>query len=184
MKKLITLLSAVCLAAVLATPITVGAIALTISDSYYLGSIVPGHPAGESHEEGYIDQLRGMAAPSGPTTVGGQTYVRSSNPFGVPDGANLPAADFELKYEEQSLQNPFTLPGSYVYLLAKYGAAGTTQHSYVWVIAGLSGEVSVPNDGLSHISLFNRVGVPDGGITLLLLGSALTGLAAFRRKLA
>lgn len=195
MKKILKMtLGAVCMAGLLALPFQASAISLTIGDSYYLGSVNPGVPAGETHEEGYIDQLRGMAAPSGPSLVGGQTYTRSGNAFGIPDGANLPAADFATKYEDDSddfpplPSFPFTLPGEFVYLLAKYGVGGPTgnQVSHIWVISGLD-EVELDESALSHISLFNRGGditVPDGGATALLLGAAMAGFAALRRRLA
>jgi hypothetical protein len=183
MKKLLKItLGAVCMAGLLALPFQASAILLTIGDAdpYYLGSIRPGNPAGQTDEEGYIDQLRTQALST--LVTSDQQYTRSDNVFG-----SLPAAEFAVKFAEATLENPFTLPDGFVYLLAKYGNDGTGQASHVWVISGLTGEISLPDttgEGLSHVTLFNKVYVPDGGTTLLLLGAAMAGVAALRRKLA
>ena len=76
---------------------------------------------------------------------------------------------------------------SFNYVLAKYGNAtgALGQVSYVWFSStGFSGDIVLPSAGLSHISVFNsfKKDVPDGGATLMLLGGALVGLGALRRK--
>lgn len=193
MKKLLGYIGAICLAGMLVAPFTTNAIQIQLSldDDFYLGWVHPSQPADPDKEEAFINQLIGMSAPSVETVNGGRIYSRSDNVF-----ADLPAAEWERKYEQEGTganntfplpspnPNVLTLPDSYVYLLGKYG---TTSH--VWVISSLSsGDVVViPASGLSHISLFNKQDappVPDGGTTLLLLGSALIGLTVLRRKLA
>ena len=72
--------------------------------------------------------------------------------------------------------------GSWVYLLAKYGTVG-----HVWYLPPAT-TVTIPADapagGLSHWDLFTarEVEVPDGGMTLMLLGGALVGLESLRRR--
>jgi len=159
----------------------VSAIPLTIGDAYYLGDVNPGIPAGESDEEGYINQLVSMAAPSGPTVVGANTFTRSANVF-----AGLPAADFTSK-EDTGTITTFTLDGTTAYVLAKYDQdqAG----ALVWYVAGLVGEITIPatynNRDISHTSFFGGGPgtVPDGGATIALLGFALIGVDVLRRKI-
>ncbi len=82
-----------------------------------------------------------------------------------------------------------SLGTGYLYLLAKYGnnkVPGTSGPAfYVWYVGDLSGDVSVPAKGLSHISLYDPAGshVPDGGLTVLMLGSALAGLGMIARRI-
>jgi hypothetical protein len=79
--------------------------------------------------------------------------------------------------------------GEFLYMTGKYGN-GTQQVFYIGnllvdnitlpaTIAGTTGPA------LSHVAWFRgTTDVPDGGTTLLLLGAAMAGFAALRRKLA
>ncbi len=159
-------------------------VTLAIGDAYYLGSVVPGTPADGDHEAAYINYLAGMTPGTSQNDVevipgnppDSNNLTRSSNNFGV-----LPEAIFSSK-NDASTPLTFDLTGSTLYILSKYG-----QGSLVWFVNGYVGEVTVAADfngkGLSHTSFFGgSVTVPDGGATLALLGAALVGLGAFRRR--
>ncbi len=77
--------------------------------------------------------------------------------------------------------------GLYTYLFAKYD--GPNYGSEVWYVGDLSGIIEIPATaggyGLSGWTLFGTgvPGVPDGGITAMLLGTALGALGLARRFL-
>jgi hypothetical protein len=165
---------------------------LTLSHGSYLGYVTSGTPASGDDEESYInDLISGVVSPCGDR--GNNTCVRSGNDF-----ESLPLADFQSKIEKKNdLDDAIDVTG-FAYLLAKYGKGGNDgmQTSHVWYVSGL-GWVTVAqtvdgSGGLSHISLFGPgstpppppppPSVPDGGATLMLLGSAMVGLGVLRRK--
>src|SRR5947207_8453410 len=164
---------------------------LSIGDSRELGLISPNHPADPTDSEGFIDILLAQPSPSGPTTIGANTYTRTAND---PLGGVYPAADFalELKFTQgPGGANSATIDlgsNSYLYILGKYD--GPNYGSEVWYGAGLSGEITLPfyatarQFGLSHVFVFNGTPTttPDGGTTAALLGLALTGLAGLRAR--
>src|SRR5438046_9903493 len=94
MKNKRRILSSVLCAVALALGSTSYATTLTIGDSRDLGLISPNHPADPTDSEGFIDILLDQPAPSGPTTIGANTYTRTSND---PLGGNYPAADFAVE---------------------------------------------------------------------------------------
>jgi hypothetical protein len=158
--------------------------ALTIGDSRDLGLIDPNHPADPGDTQGFVDILLDQPLNSGPTTIGDNAYTRTGND---PLAGNYPNAvfDIELQYSNGGVNLGST---GYLYLLGKYD--GPNYGSVVWYVGGLTGFQTVPNSafqyGLSHVYAFNGTGgtpgtVPDSGSTLILLGTALTGLAAMRR---
>ena len=170
---------------------------LTINDQYYLGLIDPNQPASGEATEIFVDTLLDRPLNSGPTNiatlVGNQTftnaYTRSGNQFlsGI-----YPDADFAVDLGEET---NIDLGSGYLYLVGKYD--GPNYGAAVWYVGDLDGlvgvDVTIPSTaggyGLSHTYLFNGVtpppnGVPDGGTTLMLLGSALAGLGALRRRFA
>jgi hypothetical protein len=65
-----------CVAAMLAVvgASQVSATTLNFGDGYDLGLINPNHPADPTSSTGYIDTLLSQPAPSGPTTIGANTY--------------------------------------------------------------------------------------------------------------
>jgi hypothetical protein len=161
---------------------------LTIGDSRDLGLISPNHPADPNDSEGFIDILLAQPSPSGPTTIGANTYTRTAND---PLGGVYPAADFvtELSFSVSGSTATIDLgSNSYLYILGKYD--GPNYGSEVWYGAGLSGVITLPEFGsgekygLSHVFVFNGTPVttPDGGTTGALLGLALTGLAGLRAR--
>ena len=78
--------------------------------------------------------------------------------------------------------------GTYNYLFAHYGGSGGGV-AEVWYVGNLSGIISIPaigfGHGLSGWALFTAPGgaVPDGGITAMLLGTALGALGIVPRFL-
>ncbi len=178
---------------------------LSFGDAQSLGSLIPGSPADPSDEAGYITNLVGLAAPSTGVVIGSHTYDRTSNNgFGV-----LPAATDVGSVTV--VTPPGSASGidvtGFLYLLGKYGDgvipggpspkadAEPNGGDYVWYVGNLSGLVDIPSDsstwpghghqGLSHWALFNpsTTHVPDGGVTVLLLGAGLCALTLIRRKL-
>jgi VPDSG-CTERM motif len=153
---------------------------LTIGDIHDLGLISPNHPADPYSSAGYTDTLLGQPLGSGPTTIGPNQYTRTTND---PLGGVYPTAVFSV---DLGVSTSIDLGTGYQYLLAKYD--GPNFGSEVWYVGNLSGTISIPafgsdeQYGLSHVYLYNPNGaVPDGGTTLLLLGTALSGLGLLRR---
>src|SRR5437763_2071154 len=185
------ILSGVLCAIALALGSTAYATTLTIADSRDLGNINPTHPAHPTDSEGFIDIRRAQPAPSGPTTIGANTYIRTAND---PLGGVYPAADFaaELSFTQgPGGANSATVDlgsNSYLYILGKYD--GPNYGSEVWYGAGLTGVITLPfygngsQFGLSHVFVFDGTPVTtaDGGTTAALLGLALTGLARLRPR--
>jgi hypothetical protein len=154
---------------------------LTYGDAYYLGSYTPnpGNPADETNWVNILnDYAIGQVA-----VVDGRTYSRVGSTL----SGSFPTAVFGDKKENVS----FIDATGYSYVLAKYGGGNGQDPgmSLVWFLsAGFTGQVAPParydDNGLSHIDVFTRsTTVPDGGMTLMLLGGALVGLGALRRKL-
>jgi VPDSG-CTERM motif len=156
--------------------------ALAIGDS--LGLIDPNHPASPDASEDFVDILLSQPLGSGPTQIGANFYTRTTND---PLNGNYPAAEFAANLNGQF--DDINLGSGFLYLLAKYD--GPNYGSVVWYVGGLTGLIDIPDKagqyGISNTYLFNGVpsnGVPDGGTTLMLLGSALAGLGALRRRFA
>jgi hypothetical protein len=80
-------------------------------------------------------------------------------------------------------------PGSgYAFLVGKYGGGKKGGESLVWYVGGMTEEFTIPvkapnKKGLSSWTLYNpTTNVPDGGMTLMLLGGALVGMETLRRR--
>jgi VPDSG-CTERM motif len=121
-------------------------------------------------------------APGGAGVLDGNTITRSTNLFG-----SLPAADATGALTGSSTTINLGA-GGFTYLFAKYD--GQNDISFVWNVAGLTGNVTIPQDGplghgLSGWVLFGGGGngVPDGGATVMLLGASLGALGMLRRYL-
>ena len=184
-----------CLLALVVSAPNAMATSLSVGDSYYLGRVFDGNPASASDEIFYINTLITLAP--GATAVQipaatGEFYDRVGSTL----AGSLPTAVLAGAFKDDTTPpyDNISVTG-YTYILAKYDAdkAG----SYVWYIPGQTtvdipsalGSCGNPNDptkqegcGLSHYSLYNVSQVPDGGATLMLLGGALVGLSALRRK--
>ena len=167
--------------------------ALSIGDANYLGNIVPGLPAAETNEAAFITVLIGLATGTSLTPCADgaseRQLVHAQRP--ILSGARLSLHQRSSKTRNHLLTAPSSVTG-FAYILAKYGKGsvdGGSQISHVWYVGNLSGNQTVPTSsefggGLSHISRFNATSVPtpDGGTTLMLLGTALVGLGALRRR--
>jgi hypothetical protein len=182
-KLMLTLAVAIAITGMMAANASAETIDLAFTGSIYLGHIDPGSPSSESDEVGYIAYLITLASNAEPVSNGVNTYDRlgstASGSFPAPTGGdrtNTPTT-------EQLL---IDVTG-YNYLLGKYG-----NESYVWFVSGIgpNDDVRLPkNDGadgvgeISHFTLFGeRTTVPDGGLTVMLLGIGMGGLAILSRK--
>jgi hypothetical protein len=156
--------------------------ALTIGDANYVGSITDGIPSSPANEVIYINTLTGLGTGAATVTIGTEDYNRVGSTLAGPFAPAVEAGSVK----NETGVNTINATG-FTYILAKYdaGAAG----SLVWYIeGGATGSVTVPTEfngkGVSHISLYNpgTTTVPDGGTTVLLLGSALSLVGLARRK--
>ena len=188
----IALLAAVACAAVLASSHEAKAsrfplppsVALTIADQHELGKVVHGIPEGDQFITQYVNAMIGLS-------LGGSTHViigphdnlvtRSMNNFGTLPGP----ATLALRGTGTAIDLG---TGTYDYLFAHYGGpgGGTVE---VWFVGNLSGVINIPQIGFGHglsgWALFSGdgVGVPDGGATVMLLGTALGALGIVQRFL-
>lgn len=187
MKKLLATIAVALAVMFLSSVCSAATIALQYDDAYFLGIILPDSPANETNEQGYVNYLKGLA-PSTTQNYDGRDYWRSANSFG-----SLPNA--ENGYKPANYTQPLSLAGL-TYVLGKYG-----QDGFVWYVGGLYPTYdyfTVPNEikfeivtgskkvniggGLSHVTTFGGYQVPDGGLTLVLLGCSFAGLVALSRK--
>ena len=163
------------------------AAALTIGDASTFGYVFLGIPSGDSERLNYVNHLAGMA-PGTLDSFSGQTFIRTLNNPG-PGFPNYPNAAPPALNGFSTTINLGPTVGVFDYLFAKYD--GSNQGSVVWFVGDLSGSVTIPaswtGPGLSRWTLFKEEGgggnVPDSGSTVILLGTALTGLGAMRRYL-
>ena len=162
------------------------AVTLTFGDAYSLGSVTPGHPDSDPDQVAVLNQLIDLAAGNN-QVVGDYTYDRTSN---FQPGSGLTNASTT---DADRVDGPsFDLGDGYLYIVAKYGngiPGADGNGFYAWYVAGLTGEITVPDHALSHISAYNPGepgnNVPDGGMTAVLLGLGLVALSfAARRRLA
>jgi len=181
-KKLALLCTAVCATMFAFSPNTK---ALTIGDGQTLGYVFFGIPSGDQDRTDYTNHLISMYNNGITDDVAlGQTFhiVNGAPAF----GASLPGAVFAQDGTVTSIDLG-SQAGVYIYLFAKYD--GPNQGSVVWYVGNLTGTITIPADwngyGLSGWTLFNGVGgpVPDGGTTVMLLGTALGALGMARRFL-
>lgn len=147
--------------------------ALSIGDSHELGFLLPSGPSGD--QSTYVNHLLNMALGS-IDIANGQIYFRSNNAF-----SPLPTAIQVLSGKGTTIN--LGSGGLYTYLLANYVGFG----SEVWYVGDLHGMITIPGLGggclLTKWSLFGpgAPGVPDGGITAMLLGMSLGALGMARR---
>jgi len=175
--KLALLCTAVCATMLAFTPNTN---ALTIGDEQELGFVNFGIPSGDSDRLTYVNHLVHMGLGT-QDDADGQHYFRSNNDFG-----SLPNAVLGGLVNGTSTSINLGAGGLYTYLFAKYD--GPNYGSEVWYVGNLSGVITIPATaggyGLSGWTLFGPGGrVPDGGITVMLLGVALCALGIARRFL-
>jgi hypothetical protein len=155
------------------------AFALDIGDSHQLGFLWPGtqRKTDSQKKVTYVNHLIGMAL-GAIDVANGEVYFRSNDGF-----QSLPAAVWAANGGGRTIN--VRIGGLYTYLFATYGGYG----SEVWYIGDLSGLITIPflvaGHSLTGWTLFGprSLGVPDGGITVMLLGVALGVLALARRFL-
>jgi len=156
-------------------------ISLAIGDGHELGFVNFGIPSGDADRLNYVNHLIGMALGSEDNAFG-QHFTRSNNAFG-----QLTQAVLAGHVNGTSTSINLGAGGLYTYLFAKYD--GPNYGSEVWYVGDLSGIIEIPATaggyGLSGWTLFGTgvPGVPDGGITAMLLGTALGALGLARRFL-
>lgn len=150
--------------------------ALAIGDNHELGFVEFGISSGDQQRTDYVNHLIGMGTNTSDDALG-QHFTRSDNAFGP-----LPTAVFAGNGTGTSIN---LHSGLYTYLFAKYD--GPNYGSEVWYVGNLSGMITIPPSAggydLSGWTLFGPggAGVPDGGITAMLLGAALGALGIARR---
>jgi hypothetical protein len=153
--------------------------ALGIGDSHELGFLWPGIQKKSSNQDRvtYVNDLVGMAL-GAINIANGQVYFRSNHAFD-----SLPAAAQARNGGGRTIS--LGTGGLYTYLFATYKGYG----SEVWYVGNLSGIVTIPFlagwHSLTGWTLLgiSSAGVPDGGVTVMLLGVALGVLALARRFL-
>jgi len=156
-------------------------ISLAIGDGHELGFVNFGIPSGDADRLNYVNHLIGMALGSEDNAFV-QHFTRSNNAFG-----QLPQAVLAGHVNGTTTSINLGAGGLYTYLFAKYD--GPNYGSEVWYVGDLSGIIEIPATaggyGLSGWTLFGTgvPGVPDGGITAMLLGTALGALGLARRFL-
>lgn len=155
------------------------AFALGIGDSHEVGFLWPGIQRKTDNQDKaiYVNHLLGMAV-GAIDVANAEVYFRSNNGF-----KSLPTA--ALAHSGGGRTINLRIGGLYTYLFATYEGYG----SEVWYVGDLSGIITIPFLAAGHYltgwTLFGPrgVGVPDGGITVMLLGAALGVLALARRFL-
>jgi protein with PEP-CTERM/exosortase system signal len=165
--------------------------ALTIGDSHTLGYVFNGIPSGDALRTQYVNDLvfeYNQGHSSGFTfSASGQNYtlVNGSPAF----GATLPGAVFDHNGTGNTGIDLGAV-GTFTYLFAKYD--GPNGGSVVWYVGNLGGLIDIPANGLlpgetyglSGWTLFTGgtppTSLPDGGTTVMLLGTALGALGMVR----
>lgn len=165
--------------AILASIHQVNASALRIGDSNELGYLWPGiqKKTDNPDKAAYVNHILGMAL--GGVEVGhGQVYFRSNNAF-----KSLPAAESAVSGTGRAIR--VRAGGLYTYLFATYQG----YRSEIWYVGNVRGIITIPFLAAGHQltgwTLFGPrgTGVPDGGVTVMLLGVAIGVLALARRFL-
>ena len=155
------------------------AVALSIGDANEVGFLWPGiqKKTDVQDKATYVNHLIGMAL--GAVEVGhGQVYFRSNHGFKY-----LPSAGSAASHGGRTIN--LRTGGLYTYLFASYRGYG----SEIWYVGNLRGIITIrflaAGHHLTGWTLFGPrgTGVPDGGVTVMLLGVALGVLALARRFL-
>ena len=124
-----------------------------------------------------LDAYRGL---TGPTSFGVGTQflanIGSGDFVGLRQGIALGGGVAGLLFVPTGYVSGTALLDSMTFNNATFASLGVTPGTYVWTWG-----TGLPNQNFTLI--IGGAGVPDGGSTVFLLGFALFGLAALRRKL-
>lgn len=199
--KLVKRASALGLAVLLGTPLASSAVPSNLGDGVldiggknYLGAIHD-EVSGTSADKDFINCLILLPAGEGNTLIPpgtGDVYSRLGSSLSGP----FPTAISQGFLQDNTGGATINAAG-FSYVLATYGSGGQAAGSLVWFVGGDAQSVTVPTTfdgnrgtGLLFVSLFDSQtttqrgrSVPEGGMTLLLMGAAWAGLVAWRRKL-
>ena len=166
------------------------AITLTYTDSYALGSIVPGVPDSNEDRLELLNAL--IAAPAGTSTYNA-SFNGAKNPYTLDATGNSSGVLATGPGSDHIGLSSYDVSG-YSYLIAHYGAGGALDlgggdggYFFAWDVSTLS-TIDIPSGALSDFTLFGggTPSVADGGTTAMLLGAAMLLMSFFarRRKLA
>jgi len=155
------------------------AFGLQMGDSHEVGCLWPGvqKKSGDQKRATYVNHLLGMSL-GAINFANGQVYFRSNQAF-----TSLPAATQASNGGGRVIS--LGTGGLYTYLFATYHGYG----SEVWYVGNLRGIIMIPFlAGRAYLTSWTLLGVasgavPDGGVTVMLLGVALGVLALARRFL-
>jgi hypothetical protein len=185
--KKLALLSAAFCAAMLAFSQNASAVTvLGFQDEHILGAATLGAPIpiSDADKTGLINHLIGQALNTvEPAFIDGGLYEigRSNNDFGpLPEPAVIGPSGTTTSITIGS--------GIYSYVFVTYASLFVAVHD-VWYIGNLSGDITIPGGSgdllLTGWTLFGPgvPAVPDGGTTVMLLGTALGALGMARRFL-
>jgi len=111
---------------------------------------------------------------TGPTSFGSGGLTNASSGSGFLVGIN---GALDQVFIPGGITPSQPLPGSATWNNATFASLGLTPGTYTWTWG-----TGLPNQ--NYTLIIGGAGVPDGGSTVSLLGCALLGLAALRRKLA
>jgi len=111
---------------------------------------------------------------TGPTSFGSGGLTNASSGSGFLVGIN---GALDQVFIPGGITTNQPLPGSATWNNATFASLGLTPGTYTWTWG-----TGLPNQ--NYTLIIGGAGVPDGGSTVSLLGCALLGLAALRRKLA
>ncbi|MCE9614642.1 MAG: VPDSG-CTERM sorting domain-containing protein [Lentisphaerae bacterium] len=170
---------------------TSSALLLTLSSDEYIGQSNDGAPADAITDAARINALIVLAA-NDTGSVAGDLLTRSDNEFvDLPEATPVGSIKQDFAEGDPAITVGGTtlidLGSGWMYLLAKYD--GQNFGDAIWYVGDLSGVVEIPDNiptdnqwGLSHWALFNPgTSVPDSGVTAMLLGMAMLGLAGLKR---
>ena len=159
----------------------ISAQAISINDPGVVGTIRSGEPAGPDDEVAYVNNLLGLGA-NATATIAGHDYATSSTDYNGTVSGGV-----------QDTTGNLVVPTGYQYVLAKYD--GPNGGDVLWYLNGAG--ITLPADssplwlntaekgyGISHFTVYGETppSVPDGGMTLALLGFVLVGAEGMRRR--
>lgn len=190
MKLKIKTFAAILAALLIGTACSATPTILDLNHSGFLGYVTPGVAADPVSETTYVQGLVDLAPGTTGTVYSEAGQLNALFRYTTVTLTNLPEpVEFVTKYNVG--ENGFTSTSTFSitgvdYVLAKYGKYGNLgQVSLVWWVTGIGGDAQIATSkGLSHVTLFDpvRTNVPDSGSTIvMLLGSAMMGLVAFRK---